>query len=259
MPSLPTSPSPRQPSGASAAMHQSDATPSQLDIIAEINERAARQHRGRRARRIGLLVGGAMLLVAALWWAMQRGVGRAPTTLLPAAASLTETVRETLAAVAHGTPAASGAAGQALPDIAATPAQRALTASAPMAAAAAPPPETAAADKRARRARGDTLQVQQERSRAQAQEREQREAEPAAQPASGPADAASPREPEQAPPPTQSAAEVRPGVRELCSASSNIFSKNFCHARECRKPEHANDAICVRLREIEQQRPSGSQ
>lgn len=259
MPPLSTSPSPRQPTGASAAVHQSDATPSQLDIIAEINERAARHHRGRRARRIGLLVGGAVLLGAALWWAMQGGAGRARATLPPAAASLTETVRETLAAVAHGTPAASAVTGQAVPDVAAAPAQRALTASAPMASAAAPPPETAAADKRARKARSDALQVQQERSRAQTQEREQREAEPAAQQASGPADDASPREPEQAPPPAQSAADVRPGVRELCSASSNIFSKNFCHARECRKPEHANDAICIRLREIEQQRPSGSQ
>jgi type IV secretory pathway VirB10-like protein len=242
-------------------MHPSGATPSQLDIIAEINERAARQHRGRRALRIGLLVGGAMLLGAALWWAMQGGAVRAPTTLLPAAAVLNETLRDTLAAVAHGAPSASASAvtGQAVPDVAAAPAQRALTASTPMEAAAAPPPEATAADKRARKARSDALQLQQERSRAQAQEREQREAEPAAQQASEPADAARPREAEQAPPPAQPVAEARPGVRELCAASGNIFSRNFCHARECRKPEHADDAICIRLREIEQQRPSGSQ
>lgn len=257
MPPLPKSPAPSQPGSSGASMYPSGATPSQLDIIAEINERAARQHRGRRARRIGLLVGGAMLLGAALWWAWQGGAGRAPTTLLPAAAVLTETLRDTLGAGAHGTPGASAVAGQVLPD--AAPAQRAPTASAPMEATAAPPADTAAPDKRARKARSDALQLQQERSRAQAQEREQREAEPAAQQASEPANAASPRAAEQAPPPAQPAAEARPGVRELCAASGNIFSRNFCHARECRKPEHADDAICIRLREIEQLRPSGSQ
>ena len=136
MPPLPKSPAPSQPGSSSASMYPSGATPSQLDIIAEINERAARQHRGRRARRIGLLVGGAMLLGAALWWAWQGGAGRAPTTLLPAAAVLTETLRDTLGAGAHGTPGASAVAGQVLPD--AAPAQRAPTASAPMEATAAP-------------------------------------------------------------------------------------------------------------------------
>ena len=257
MPPLPKSHAPSQPGGASASMYPPGATPSQLDIIAEVNERAARQHRGRRARRIGLLVGGAMLLGAALWWAWQGGAGRAPTTLLPAAAVLTETVRDTLAAVAHGLPGASAVAGRALPDTA--PAQPTPTASAPTEATATPPTDAAAADKRARKARSDTLQVQQERSRAQAQEREQREAEPATQQASEPAEPARPREAVLVPPPTPAPAEIRPGVRDLCAASGNIFSKNFCHARECRKPEHADDAICIRLREIEQQRPSGSQ
>jgi hypothetical protein len=259
MPSLSTSTVLAQSRATSASAQGSGATPSQLDIIAEINERAARQLWGRRVRRIAVAVGVALLLGVALWWAMYGGAVRAPVTLPPAAALLAETLRDTLTPAVQGTPAASAVAGQALPDVAAAPAQGALTASAPMQAAAVPLNEAAATDRRARKARTDAPQLQQERSRTQAQEREQREPEREAQQASEPADAASRREAEQAPVPAPSAAEIRPGVRELCSASGNILSRNFCHARECRKPEHANDAVCIRLRELEQARPGGSQ
>lgn len=266
MPPLPTPPAPRLRTGASASTHRADATPSQLDIIAEINANAARQHRGRQALRMAV-AGVAVLLAAALWWSMQGGAARAPAPPLPATAVPAETLRDRPAAVAQATPAASAAAVPALPDPAATTAQGALPASAPMEATAVPLAETAAAADRARKARArreaearaSALQVQQERSRVEAQERQQREAEREAQQARELAEAASRRAAEQAPAPAQPAAEPRRGVREQCSVSGNIFSELFCHSRECRKPEHANDAICIRLREIEEAQRRGGQ
>jgi hypothetical protein len=260
MPSLPTSPTSRQQPGDSASVQHAAATPSQLDIIAAINDRAARQHQRQRMQRMAVLVGSAVLLAAALWWAAMQGGAllRVPAPPRPtAAAPAAETLRDGPAAAAPTTPAESPAAGAASPDLAAAPAQGASAASAPMKAAAVPPTNTAAADKRARQARTDMLQLQQERSREEAPPHPLREAGRDAQPARELPEPASPGAAAQAPAPAPSAAEPRPGVRELCSASRNIFSENFCHARECRKPEHANDAVCVRLRDIEQARPSG--
>lgn len=254
---LPTSSGAHQRTGASAAAQSAGATPSQLDIIAEVNERAARQLWGRRARRMAALVGGALLLVAALWWFLRSGAALAPAPLRPADAVPAEDLRDTPATVAQDR-SADPVAGPTSPDAVAAPAQGALAAPAPTRAPAAPGTE-AAAEKRAGKARTDAMQLQQERLQAETQERQLREAEREAQYAREQAEAASRRAAEQAPAPAPSAAEPRPDVRELCAASSNIFSKNFCHARECRKPEHANDAICARLREIEQSRPPGSQ
>jgi len=259
MPSSPTPPSPRPRAGARASMHRDGATPSQLDIIAEINERAARQHWGRWALRVGV-AGGAVLLGAALWWSMRGGALRAPSPVVPPVAAPAETLRDTPAALAQATPAASAAAGSALLDPSATPAQGTLAASAPMDATAVQLTGPAAADKRARMARARALELQQERSQAETLARQQREAEREAQQALELAYAASRRAAEPTPPaPAQPAGELRRNVRGLCAASGNIVSELFCHSRECRKPEHANDAICVRLREIEQSRPSGSQ
>lgn len=254
MPSSPTPPAPRRRTGASASMHRADATPSQLDIIAEINARAARQHRGRRALWMAVASGAVLLGAAALWWSMQGGTARAPAPPLPA-----ETLRDRPAAVAQATPTASVAAVTALPDPAAAPAKGALPASAPMDAPPVPLVGTPATDDRARKARAGALQARQERSRAEATERQQHEAEREAQQARELADAASRRAAEQAPAPAQPAAEPRRGVRERCSGSGNIFSENLCHSRECRKPEHANDAICFRLREIEEAQRRGGQ
>jgi type IV secretory pathway VirB10-like protein len=240
-------------------MHRDDATPSQLDIIAEINARAARQHRGRWAQRVAM-VGGAVLLGAALWWYMQGGALRAPSPVVQRDPVPAETPRDTPAALAQATPVASAAAGSDLRDPSATPAQGTLAASAPIDATTAPLAGPAAVDKRARMTRARASELQQERSQAETQTRQQRESDREAQQARELADAASRRAAEQAPPaPNQPAAEPRRDVRGLCSASRNLVSEQFCHSRECRKPEHANDAICVRLREIEQSRQSGSQ
>lgn len=257
MPTLPTPPAPRRRTGASTAAHRTDATPSQLDIIAEINARTARHHWGRQAQRMAV-AGGAALLGAALWWFTQGGAAPAPAPPLPASAVPVE----------QAAPPASAAAVPVTPDPAAAPAQSALPAASAVEVTAAPLAESAAAaDDRARKARARReaearaaeLQVQQERSRAEAQERQQREAEREAQQARELADAANRRAAEQAAAPAQPAAEARRGVRERCSASGNIFSELFCQSRECRKPEHANDALCIRLREIEEAKRGGGQ
>lgn len=258
MPTLPTPPAPRRRTGASTAAHRTDATPSQLDIIAEINARTARHHWGRQAQRMAV-AGGAVLLGAALWWLTQGGAAPAPAPPLPTrAVPVEQAARSVSTAVAV----------PALTDPAATPAQGALPASSAVEVTAAPLTETAAAaDDRARKARARReaearaaeLQVQQERSRAEAQERQQREAEREAQQARELADVANRRAAEQAPAPAQPAAEARRGVRERCSASGNIFSELFCQSRECRKPEYANDALCIRLREIEEAKRGGGQ
>jgi hypothetical protein len=225
MSSVPTSPGQCQQTGAGA-------TPSQLDIIADINERAARQHRRQRARRIAVRVGSAALLVAALTWVAMQG--------------------DALRVPASRQPAESPAVDLAVPAPAALPAPGAPPASASMKAAAVPLGDTVAADKRSgRQARAGALQSQPERSGAEAAREAQQEQEQAG--------AASPGAPEPAPAAARPAAEPRPGVQELCSDSGNVFSRSFCHVRECRKPERANDAVCVRLREIERARPSGGQ
>jgi hypothetical protein len=49
----------------------------------------------------------------------------------------------------------------------------------------------------------------------------------------------------------RSAQDTRRGVREACASSGGLLSQQFCHARECRRAEHQDDAMCARLREIE--------
>jgi len=268
MPSLSTPPAQRPRTGAGAPVHRADATPSQLDIIAETNARAARQHRGRHALQVAV-VGGALLLGVALWWSMQGDAARAPAPPLPAAAVPAATRANRPAALAPATPATRASAVPAVPDpaAAAVAVQGSLPASAPPQVTGVPLAEAAAADDRARKARARrdaearaaALLMQQERLRVEAEARQQREAEREAQQARELVDAASRRAAEQAAAPAQPAAEPRRGVREQCSANRNIFSELFCHSRECRKPEHANDAVCIQLREIDEAQRRGSQ
>lgn len=50
------------------------------------------------------------------------------------------------------------------------------------------------------------------------------------------------------------AAPERPkSVAELCAAG-NLITRGFCEQRECRRSEHANDPVCVRLKDSEQRR-----
>jgi hypothetical protein len=95
-----------------------------------------------------------------------------------------------------------------------------------------------------------------ERSLADEQDRQRREAERARELA----DEASRRAAQAGPSRTVPAPEARRNVRELCSANSNLFSENACHLRECRKPDQQGDPTCVRLRELEEvQRLGGRQ
>lgn len=242
-----TPPLPRRPVDASGR-------PSQLDIIAEVNADAARQHRGRLA----LYAAGAsaaVLLGAALWWLMQGRALQAPAT--PAGS----------AAVGHSPSVTSAAAEQPGPGPATAPA----TAAAESAPEALAPTEVtaaaaSAADDRARKARARResevraaaeLQMAQARLQLEAQDRQQREAEREAQQVRVLVDAAGRRAAAQVR--DQPPVEPQRGVRERCLASGNIVSEFLCHSRECRKPEHASDALCTRLREIEEARRHSGQ
>ncbi len=56
------------------------------------------------------------------------------------------------------------------------------------------------------------------------------------------------------PPPAPAPEPAKPkSVTDLCSAAS-LLTRGFCEHRECGKPEHAGDAVCVRLKEAEEAR-----
>jgi flagellar basal body L-ring protein FlgH len=59
-----------------------------------------------------------------------------------------------------------------------------------------------------------------------------------------------------APLPAQTATRT---VRQICSTRENIISEQICRIRECRKPQHVGDAICVRLKELESAQQPSSQ
>ncbi len=44
----------------------------------------------------------------------------------------------------------------------------------------------------------------------------------------------------------------RRSVAETCAVSGGFFGQNSCRAQECGKAEHQRDAVCLRLREIEE-------
>lgn len=240
-----TPPLPRRPVDASAR-------PSQLDIIAGVNADAARQHRGRLA----LYAAGAsaaVLLGAALWWLMQGRTLQAPATPVGSAA------------VGHSPSVARAAAEPAEPGPATAPAQSEPEAQAATEVTAASAP---ASDDRARKARArresevrsaGELQLAQLRLQLEAQDRQQREAEREAQQVRELVDAAGRRAAAQAPARAQPTGEPERGIRERCLASGNVVSEFLCHSRECRKPEHASDSLCTRLREIDEARRHSGQ
>lgn len=221
-------------------MKHESPTPSQLDIIAEVNARAARQGSGRRVLALAI-ASGAILAGAAAWWWL-------PRTLPPA-----QQAAPTAPPAAPAEPAVAAATVQSSdPPIEAA-------ASAPSAEASPPPASSpsAEADSRARkwRARRDAelragaMQAQQERMRAESQDRLQGSAEPPQTPPQArDVPLAATRSAAESPP------EPRRSVDELCQASGNFVSRLLCQSRECRKADNANDASCVRLREIEEAR-----
>jgi hypothetical protein len=56
----------------------------------------------------------------------------------------------------------------------------------------------------------------------------------------------------QPPPAAAPEAVARRDVQALCAAGAGgVLGEPWCHARECRKPEHQRDPVCVRLRDNE--------
>jgi hypothetical protein len=72
----------------------------------------------------------------------------------------------------------------------------------------------------------------------------------AAPAAASAAPASATAEPVAAPP---AAPERQKTVSELCAAG-NLITRGFCEQRECRRPEHAADPLCVKLKDVEQRR-----
>jgi len=53
------------------------------------------------------------------------------------------------------------------------------------------------------------------------------------------------------PAPIQPAAPA-PTVARICDQAGNLFARDMCRLRECNKPSHANDPICVSFRRMEE-------
>jgi hypothetical protein len=253
MPSIPRTPDSRYPAAGDSAGRGDEPTPSQLDRIAEVNARSRRQARGSRGRWLAAVAGAAMLLVLALGWQRDRsGEGMPATARDPIAVSPV--------AAAPPSAASEPALAPAVPDVVATEAVP-QTVAAPAAAAPLEPAADRARQLRAKQeAQARAKAVEQEqalaRSLAEEQDRERREADRIREQV----DEASRRAAQATPSRTSPAPEPRRNVRELCSASSNLFSENACLSRECRKPDNQGDPTCVRLREIEEaQRFGGRQ
>ncbi len=257
MPPPPSTPDSRYPPARGAAGRHDEGTPSQLDRIAAVNAHAKRQARGSLGRWLAALAVVGTLLALAYEW--QRG---RPDVSLPARAPRA-VATPPVSAAAPATASESAQAPAALESAAVeavSPATAAPATAAPSAASA--PAVDRARQARAKQeaeARAKALQQEQALARtlAEEQDRERREAERARELA----DEARRRTVEAASAPMRAAPppEARRNVRELCSASSNFVSEQFCRSRECRKAEHQADAICVRLREIEEAQRLGGQ
>ena len=101
-------------------------------------------------------------------------------------------------------------------------------------------------EKAEREAHAKALVEQREQARAAAeQEAARRRAAEQAARAAAPVAAVAPVRPATAPPPR--------GVAEIC-AGRNAISRGICEARECMGSAHADEAVCKRLREIDDRR-----
>lgn len=253
MPPPPSTPDSRYPPARGAAGRHDEGTPSQLDRIAAVNAHAKRQARGSLGPWLA-----ALAVVVLLVWAYGRQLDRPDASVPePAARAVAAPLVATVPPVTASEPALASAAPPEVAAEAVPPGTSAPAASAP----STPAIDRArlARAKQEAETRAKALQEEQALARtlAEAQERERREAEQARELA----DEAKRRTAEAAlvraaPTPTP---ETQRNVRELCSASSNFVSEQFCRSRECRKAQHQGDAICVRLREIEEARRLGGQ
>ncbi len=238
---------------------------SQLDRIAAQNLRSPAQGLGASGMLLALL-GGLVVLGSASMW--NRGAGNDPRTAgltadgTPVLAVTPASPSPLPAAIERPVIAAQVAPGS-IAAPAATPSAFALPAAQPArvdtaAAAAGPSADDTARRDRARQlaeARRKSAQLAQERAAVQESQRlqlaQQREAERAQQQQQQLAEQARQRAvAEQARSQTvQLALNTRRSVVDACSASGGAISRHFCSARECSKPEHQGDPVCVTLRE----------
>jgi hypothetical protein len=233
---------------------------SQLDLIAAQNLRAPAHGLGSAGMLLALLGGLVVLGSASMWNGAATDASRdSRASRAPQAQAVVESRPAVAVApvVAQAiTPTFETAMEPTLPAQAAP-----ELAPAPVAAA------DAAADDAARKARVKQLAearrkaalVAQERAQAEESQRlqlaQQREAERAQQLA----EQARQRAAEQArAQPVQFALDTRHSVSDSCSGAGSVISRQFCRARECAKPEHQGDPVCVSRRdeELAQERAS---
>ena len=243
MPLKPSTSAPRQPTAPSTTGERDSPTPSQLDILAERNERFATPTPFARAAFVLAIVGVITLLVAVRWWVAQPSDSGLPSTAVSRP-------------VATSTGASNGPAPDVLPRLVVAPAAApSAVAAQAQASVPAPSPAEHAGKAQARR----VADVRAKASPAPAQ-RQQRDIDKprdltaatasAAETRGGAGPAASGAE--TASRPRAEGAGAGAGVREFCVARGNIVSELLCRTRECRKPERAKDATCLRLKEIEE-------
>ena len=236
---------------------------SQLDRIAAQNLRNPAHGLGGAGMLLALL-GGLVVLGSASMWRGTPGDEPRPTMLAerqPAPEAVAPVTR------AEPTPAA-------LTPRAAVPTVTGAPESMPTAVAALEPAaaEAVAVDEAARKARAKQLadarrkaaQLAQERASAEETQRlqlaqqQQRDAEQAQRELAEQARQRAAAEKARAQHPVHLVLDSHRSVGESCSAAGSLVSRQFCRSRECGKPEHQSDPVCVRLREdqLAQQRAS---
>lgn len=222
-----------------------DSAISQLDALAAANERIAAARLRRQAAGLAMVGAVALLVSAALWRPPREATPRPivsaavtearPVMVVarqPPGAAAPSSVAAPMAPAAAVQPAAASEIDEAARKARAAQAVEARRKAAQQAQERSRAEEAARADEQQRRLQDESEQAAQRqqaelaRERAAAAEQVRRQATLLAQ--------ASPR-----------------SVREACAASGGFLAEQFCHARECRKPEHQGDAVCSRLRDIE--------
>jgi serine/threonine protein kinase len=253
-----------------AAVPADPLPPMQPDVAAPVPA-TTQPSASARPRRIGLAWGAGgvtlLLLIGALWWAVQPSPSASPS---PRSAVVPVSSEST------GTPSVPAGVKTEASVIAAEPVPRPSQDGASAVAAIAPPmaarPAAASGAILSEPMRTAIDQAALDRAlKARAKlEADERPRDAGAPSARGPIDNA------QRPPRTatstreasladerQRAAQPVPtavqNVQQLCSDRSNFVSENLCQTRACRKAEYAADPTCVRLNEIEQARQRGGQ
>jgi Skp family chaperone for outer membrane proteins len=260
-PSVVTPPVPKTP-----RFHDSGGL-AQLDQIAAQNPQGSRQGLGASAMLLAL-VGGLVVLGSASMWNGSADEARKPAAAVAGARSVPK-APATVSKAAEAVPAVAPAGPESMVAMSVAPSMPFIPGSA--VASAAPAELVAAADDAARKARAKQIadarrkaaQASQQQALVEESERlqlaQQREAEGEQQQRQLAEQARQRAAVEQARlDSVQLAVNTRRSVAESCAAAGGFVGQQFCRTRECGKPEHQGDAVCLRLRdnELAQQRAS---